>query len=186
MKRILAIILIAFSSLNLFSQYLEKDPPPTAVQRIFYGGDIGFAFGDVTQVQLNPFIGYRVANRLSLGVGFDYIYVNSHVYNFEGSIIGGNVFASFTIIKSMENMIPFFHSDMGVLICGQFSYTNIGKYYTQISDGAPVWISSPMLGLGLQFPMGQKSYLLVSVMYNFNDSFYSIYSNPVIKMCYQF
>jgi len=186
MKKILLSILLAVFVSGLNAQYLEKDPPPSPVQRIFYGGNLDMGFGMVTQISLSPEVGYRITNRLSAGVGIDYMFIYSEEYNFKGSIFGGSVFASFTVIKSIGDLIPFFRTDMGILIYGQFSYTNMGRFYTALSGEEPMWIASPMLGLGFQVPIGQRSYMLLSVMYNFNESLYSIYSNPVVKVSYQF
>ena len=186
MKKLLLFIFLSFVACGLRAQYLETEPPPSPVQRIFYGGDLDLAFGTVTQISLSPQVGYRITNRFSAGVGIDYMFVYSEFYNFKGSIFGGNVFASFTVIKSIGDLIPFFRTDMGILIYGQFSYTNMGKFYTVLSAEEPMWIASPMLGLGFQVPIGRRSYMVLSVMYNFNESMYSIYSNPVVKVSYQF
>ena len=186
MKKILLSILFLASVLGLEAQYLEKDPPPSPVQRIFFGGNLDMGFGTVTQISLSPEVGYRITNRLSAGVGIDYMFVYSEEYNFKGSIFGGSVFASFTVIKSLGELIPFLGTDMGILVYGQFSYTNMGKFYTALSGEEPMWIASPMLGLGFQVPIGQRSYMVLSVMYNFDESMYSIYSNPVVKVSYQF
>ena len=186
MRKILLSILFLASVLGLEAQYLEKDPPPSPVQRIFFGGNLDMGFGTVTQISLSPEVGYRITNRLSAGVGIDYMFVYSEEYNFKGSIFGGSVFASFTVIKSLGELIPFLGTDMGILVYGQFSYTNMGKFYTALSGEEPMWIASPMLGLGFQVPIGQRSYMVLSVMYNFDESMYSIYSNPVVKVSYQF
>ena len=186
MKKILLSILFLASVLGLDAQYLEKDPPPSPVQRIFFGGNLDMGFGTVTQISLSPEVGYRITNRLSAGLGIDYMFVYSEEYNFKGSIFGGSVFASFTVIKSLGELIPFLGTDMGILVYGQFSYTNMGKFYTALSGEEPMWIASPMLGLGFQVPIGQRSYMVLSVMYNFDESMYSIYSNPVVKVSYQF
>lgn len=186
MKKLLLVIFLSFVACGLRAQYLETEPPPSPVQRIFYGGDLDLAFGTVTQISLSPQVGYRITNRFSAGVGIDYMFVYSEFYNFKGSIFGGNVFASFTVIKSIGDLIPFFRTDMGILIYGQFSYTNMGKFYTVLSAEEPMRIASPMLGLGFQVPIGRRSYMVLSVMYNFNESMYSLYSNPVVKISYQF
>ena len=186
MRKFLFCILLITFALGTNAQYLETEPPPTPVQRIFYGGNLDMAFGMVTQISLSPQVGYRITNRLSAGVGIDYMFVYSEEYSFKGSIFGGNVFASFTVIKSLGDLIPFLGTDMGILVYGQFSYTNMGKFYTVLSGEEPMWIASPMLGLGFQIPIGRRSYMLLSVMYNFNETLYSLYSNPVVKVSYQF
>ena len=186
MKRLLVSILLVLSVVGVNAQYLEKEPPPSPVQRIFFGGNLDMAFGSITQISVSPEVGYRITNRLSAGIGIDYMFVYSEAYSFKGSVFGGNVFASFTMIKSIGKLIPFFRTDMGILLYGQFSYTNMGRFYTALSGEEPMWISSPMLGLAFQVPIGQRSYMVLSIMYNFNETLYSLYSNPVVKVSYQF
>ncbi len=55
----------------------SKKPPvkkETFKDRLFFNGNVGFSFGDITQVQLSPGVGYRVNNEFGIGTGITYIY----------------------------------------------------------------------------------------------------------------
>jgi hypothetical protein len=43
-----------------------------------------------------------------------------------------------------------------------------------------------MLGFAFQTPIGGRSYLLMMILYNFNETSISPYPNPVFKFSYQF
>lgn len=164
------------------AQYLESDPTP--LQRIFYGGDIGLSFGTLTYIAVNPAIGYRVTNRFSAGVGANYTYAKSTFYNYQGSMYGGNVFASYAVVKDLGKAIPMYEG-IGILLYAEYNVMNISKYY-DFPGTSIKYIDSPMLGPAFQTPIGSRSYMLLMVLFNFNESSMSPYPNPVFKASVQF
>ncbi len=181
-KYILGFCFLLLFSQALKAQYLENEPTP--VQRIFYGGNIGLLFGSHTYVSINPVVGYRITDRLSAGIGGDYTWTKSTYYNYEGSSYGGSIFASFTVVKHLGEVLQS-SGDGALLLYGEMAYTNISDLYTTSLIGSP-WVRTPLAGVGYQTPIGKKSYMLIMVLYNFNESYYSPYSNPVIKVSVQF
>lgn len=183
-KYILGLCFLVLFSQALKAQYLENEPTP--LQRIFYGGNIGLLFGSHTYVSLNPVVGYRITDRLSAGIGGDYTWTKStyNNYEYEGSSYGGSVFASFTVVKHLGDILPS-SGDGALLVYGEMAYTNVKDLYTTITT-ASTWVRTPLAGVGYQTPIGKKSYMLFMVLYNFNESYYSPYSNPVIKVSVQF
>ncbi len=174
--------MLGFYLTSANAQYLENNP--TVAQRIFYGGDIGLSFGSVTFISANPIIGYRVSNRLSMGTGFNYTYAKSSYYNYEGSMYGGNVFSSYTIIKNLGEVLTAY-TGSGILLYAEYSAINISNYYNY--PGTTIkWIGTPLAGLAFQTPIGNKSYMLIMVLYNFNECSMSPYSNPVFRVSLQF
>lgn len=175
-------VLLSLVAVNAKAQYLESDPKP--LQRIFYGGDLGLSFGTLTYIAVNPVVGYRVTNRLSAGVGANYTYAKSTLYNYQGSMYGGNVFASFTLIKDLGKAIPMYEGS-GILLYAEYNVMNISSYY-DFPGTSIKYIDSPMLGPAFQTPIGSRSYALIMVLFNFNESSISPYPNPVIKASVQF
>ncbi|MDD4150763.1 MAG: hypothetical protein PHE33_12130 [Bacteroidales bacterium] len=165
------------------AQYLENDPTPA--QRVFWGGNIGLMFGTNTYISINPTVGYRLTNRLSAGIGGTYNWTKSVYYDYSGQSYGANIFASFTIIKRLGDAIPI-NDAGGLLLYGELSYLNISNYYVIQLPNQPAWVYTPLAGIAYQSPIGQRSYLVFMVLYNFSESYYSPYSNPVIKASFQF
>ncbi|MDR2009056.1 MAG: hypothetical protein LBQ22_01060 [Bacteroidales bacterium] len=178
----LIIVLVAgiFFSQASYSQYLENDPKPS--QRIFYGGNFGMSFGSVNYIEVSPLVGYRITDRLSAGIGLSYTYVGSKQYDYNGHCYGGSAFASFSVIKNFANIIPL-NINAGLLIYGENILLNVANYYHS-SDIK--WVNTPLLGGAIQIPVSHRSYLMLMVLYNFNETIYSQYSNPVIKISFNF
>jgi len=177
---ILLILICLISEVK--AQYLENNPTPA--QRIFWGGDVGLYFGTLTNISLNPVIGYRITDRLSLGTGINYTYAKSSFYDYEGSMYGGNIFSSFTIIKDIGDVLQAY-SGSGILLYVEYSALNISNYYDYPGTSIK-WITTPLAGFAFQSPIGEKSYMLIMVLYNFNECSMSPYSNPVFRMSVQF
>jgi hypothetical protein len=177
---ILSLIIITGFINKTYSQYLNNELKPA--QRIFYGGNFGMSFGSVNYIELNPIFGYRINDRLSAGLGISYTYVSSKQYDYSGYCYGGNVFASFAIVKDFSQILPI-NFNGGLLIYGENALLNIKNYYHNPNAD---WINSPMLGAGLQIPISSRSYFVLTVLYNFNENEYSQYTNPVVRVAFQF
>lgn len=48
--------------------------------RIIFGGGFGFGFGNVTNINVAPLVGYRISDRFSAGVGMGYQYMRVKNY----------------------------------------------------------------------------------------------------------
>lgn len=179
-KSLFFILVCIFINNKIYSQYLEDDPTPA--QRIFFGGNLGLSFGTVNYVEISPLVGYRITDRLSAGVGLNYTYVSSNYYDYNGYAYGGSVFASYTIVKNLSEFIPI-NSNAGILLYGENSILNVEQYYKL--EGVK-WINTPLLGVAFQVPISQRSYAMFMVLFNFNETRYSQYSNPVIRISFNF
>jgi hypothetical protein len=184
-KRIIYTIFIVVFALNANAQYLDSNP--TWKQRIFWGGGFGLTLGSITHIDVSPIVGYRVTNRFSAGIGGTYQYYNYSAYNIKTSIYGGKVFASYTIIKDIANVLPFGENMGGLLLHAEAEGLNVEKRIFYLSnDNDRVWVFSPLAGIGYQLPVGMRRYLIVYVLFNFNEGQNSPYSNPVFRMSLQF
>lgn len=181
-KVLIVFCTLSFLSSQVYPQYLESEP--TAVQRIFYGGNIGLSFGTVTYISVNPLVGYRLTNRISAGVGINYTFAKSNYYNYRGNMYGGNVFASFVIVKNLGEVLSFYQGS-GILIYAEYNLMNVSNYY-DFPGTSIKYIASPMAGVAFQSPIGTRSYMLIMLLFNFNESSISPYPNPIIKASLQF
>ncbi|MBN2776069.1 MAG: hypothetical protein JXR36_00410 [Bacteroidales bacterium] len=182
-KYCFALVFCFFCVGELRSQYLENDP--STVERIFWGGNVGLMFGTYTYVSIDPVVGYRLTNRLSAGIGGTYTWINSDYYNYSGQSYGVNFFGSYTLIKNLGEILPIYESG-GLLLYGELSYLNISDYYAILPSGRQIWAYTPLAGIAYQTQIGKNSYFVMMFLYNFNESYYSPYSNPVIKASFQF
>jgi len=48
--------------------------------RLIFGGGFGFGFGNVTNINIAPAVGYRISDRFSAGIGMGYQYVRVKNY----------------------------------------------------------------------------------------------------------
>jgi hypothetical protein len=171
--------------------------------RISIGGALGFGFGSNSiLIDVSPRIGYSLTDNFVVGLGLTYKYYqyNDYYYSFADSslsdlknnIYGGSIFARYFLsgigIPVIENM--FLHAEVEPLI-----FTNdhklmpykqgdfidaYGNYY--INENEQVTITSVFLGGGLRQMIGERSYLYIEVLWNFNEELYTPYSNPRIAI----
>ncbi|MBI5542182.1 MAG: hypothetical protein HY951_19145 [Bacteroidia bacterium] len=146
-------------------------------KRLFYGGGLGLQFGDRTLIDLSPKIGYRFTEKFSMGVGFTYV---NYAYNkspkFSTTMYGGNLFASYLVI---ENAFIYAEYELLSLESKYFS-----PFPTPEKDRLN--IASILVGGGYKYQIGARSYLNMLVLWNLNQTEYSIYNNPVIRMNFEF
>lgn len=134
--------------------------------KLFTGGEMGAWFGNVTYVNLSPLLGYWITkDELAAGVGITYQYYNNKDISFATSIYGGSAFLRYYIGESV-----FAH--------GQYEVLNV-EAYDQFHNRMNV--PALLLGGGYSEPMGDRSAFTLMFLWNFSESRYSPYSNPVIR-----
>jgi hypothetical protein len=135
-------------------------------QRLYYGGIVGATFGTVTSIQLMPIVGYRIMPRWSAGVGVTYQYFKDNRYRpaYETNVYGGNVHSRVFI---WENL--FAHTEFEVL--------NFDVPAFDITSYRLVRKSVPALfvGAGYFLPIGQRSGMSITVLYDLIQDPYSPY-----------
>src|SRR3712207_6814413 len=65
----------------------EKEAPKRGFQRekLFLGGNFGLTFGDYTNINVSPQLGYRFSNRFAAGLGINGQYVSIRQRYTDGS-----------------------------------------------------------------------------------------------------
>jgi Long-chain fatty acid transport protein len=194
MKRytaILEIIGLMFITLTVDGQYYEPQSSKKP-SSWFFGGSFGLAAGSVTAVDLAPIVGYRLTPRLSVGGGLNYQYykANSENYGlptFETQMYGLNTFVSYALIQSLD--------DIGIMGLGGITlhaeYDGLSlerRYfdYPMFPESGRMWISNYMAGFGLRQPLGERSSLSILILWSIDPPKISPYSNPVIRVGFNF
>jgi hypothetical protein len=168
--------------------------------RLFFGGSFGLTAGSYTDIEISPLIGYYITSRWAAGIGFTYEYYNNkyhwQVYDplkgrydferYETHIWGGRLFTNYVIVDNVNDWIPlgfnfriFAHVEYEVL-----SYEK--GFFVHDKPGRELQ-NSILVGGGLRFPMGKRSSMNLTILWNLNSKLTDFYgSGPILRMGFNF
>ena len=159
----------------LTAQDSIKAPPKqknhNILDRIDFGGYLGAQFGDVTFIEVSPLASYRITPKFHAGIGLTYQYYKinySGAPDYSTSSYGGSIFARYFIWRDL-----FAHVEYAPLYVNYYDF-NMVKYGT--------WVNDILLGGGYRQWIGEKAFMSIMFLWNVNESFYSPYSNPIIRI----
>ena len=169
--RLLLFLLICTLGLSSLAQDKEASNSLEGVpfsQRLYTGGDLGFSFGTITFVNINPLVGYRIDKKWSAGISAKYIYYRERRPNFEFSnyMYGGSVFTRYLIGNSF-------------LAHAEFETINAEVRELLSTTWTRKWVPIGLLGAGYRQGLG-NSYLQVLVLYDAINDRYSPYRNEYL------
>ena len=173
-------IFFFFLFLNLFALTTTAQPPQlgeTFWDKVYFGGNFGLQFGNQTLVDINPLVGYKLTEKLSVGFSLTYIYyhVTDPYYpiDYSTNIYGGSIFTRYYFLENI-----FAHVEGEVLnlevpnyFLNRFVRENIFGFY---------------VGGGYRQPLGDRSSMNILLLYNLNEDRYSPYQNPIIRVGFGF
>jgi len=145
--------------------------------RLFFGGDLGFVFGDYTNIEFSPLVGYRFTDRLSFATQIKYNYINSKYYDLSFSNYGFALSSSYNITEQI-----FAHAEYEYISIDSKLYNLWGLYTNQ----KRISFSNILVGGGYRTQIGDRSYANLMILWNISDNAYSVYNNPVIRMSFEF
>ena len=175
MRKILFILFILSVQVS-FAQYTseesnEKTNPLSKLSfkdRLYTGGNVAFNIASDRGIPIyffetSPFLGYKVDQKFSVGLGAKYIYIGSKQANFKYSVYGGNIFSRYKFTESL-----FAHAEFEVLRA-----YNLDPNSTSQNVRATV----PMLfaGAGYNYSIGGTVNLQIMLLYDFIDNINSPY-----------
>ena len=168
----IALLLITIPSLNSFAQdssMIRKHPPKKNFKdKIFAGGNLGLQFGTVTFADISPLVGYKFTEKISAGIGatYQYYHYKDKYYDFETNVYGGRVFARYNFTEYL-----FAHAEYEYLNMEAFDF------YRRRID-----VVSVFGGAGYIQKISDRYGIIAMVLYNFNESVYSPYQNPIFRV----
>lgn len=183
---IIVFLLINFAIQNLYSQdffgetnYKTKNTQNSdkffSWNKLFFGGNIGLQFGRETFIEFSPLIGYRISENFSAGIQILYTYYRSNVLNISTSIYGNSYFARYYFSNSI-----FAHTE--------YQWMSLeSEYFNPYLIGIQkrFIIHNFYLGGGYRIRIGERSYMSIIILYNLNQSQYSPYENPLIRINFE-
>ena len=173
------LILFLLTSLISIPAFAQENEPPTTLaapaakapfwDHVFTGGNIGLQFGSQTIIELAPILGYKITDKFAMGVGFKYLYYKfkDSYYNYSTNIYGGSVFARHTIVENL-----YAHAEVEVL------NMEVPELYRYTRKN----VTSVFLGGGYRQMLGERASANILLLYNVNESVYSPYRNPVLRI----
>jgi hypothetical protein len=167
MKLVKPVLLVlfpfAFTSAPLLAQAPATPAPgagtpsrPAWKEKLYVGGGVGLAFGDVDYVEIAPLVGYNFHPRVSAGAGAFYRWKSDDRYasSVDTTDYGGNLFARFAVTAPV-----FLHGEWEYL---DYEYVDVAGASFRDSE------SNFLAGAGFVQPMGGKGAFSASVLYNFS------------------
>lgn len=150
----------------------EIDENSSFLDRVYVGGNLGLSFGDITNVQIAPIVGYRVTNRFSVGAGPQYQYTRIKLRggnDLTSNNYGFNLFARYNIVE------PFF-------LQAEYEYLNFELFNADLTSFRENF-SNVLIGGGISQPIGSRAFFNLTVLYNVtydNNAQFTPYDSPVI------
>lgn len=180
--KIIATVMILCVVSNIYGQEFgttTKNDEPVFKHTWVTGGGLGLQFGSVIMVDISPQVGYYVNEYLLFGLGGTYQYVNDRRFSnipFKTNVYGGSLFGRF--------YMPFFKS---IFLHAQYEYLayntnafNLNNYGKDEYE----WLNvqNVLVGAGYRQVIAGRSSLNIMVLWNLNETEYSLYQNPVIRI----
>lgn len=128
-----------------------SSPPPAAAPsetRVYYGGAVGFNFwGDYTSLSIEPFVGYKLNPKASVGGRVRYEYLNDKrgQVDYDSHNFGGSVFSRYRLVPPLYAQ-------------AEFAYMSFD--YPGGREGVPFLL----LGGGYGKPVGRNAFAYVEVL----------------------
>lgn len=146
-------------------------PKQSLRDRLFFGGNVGLNFGSLTFIMVSPTVGYRVDEKLSVGIGPTYSYYSDNrnrSYKYETHTYGGRFFTQYRLHES-------------IMLYSEYEMLNMEVPDLLFSKLERRNISSLFVGGGYMQPIGKRSALTLMLLYNVLESDYAVYENPIIR-----
>ncbi|NMC37831.1 MAG: hypothetical protein GYA41_05865 [Bacteroidales bacterium] len=183
-KSRLVLLVVLLSVIPVFSQESDREVPPLR-ERMFYGGNIGLAFGTITDIEVSPLAGIWVLPRLGIAAGPTFRYYK-HPYFGRTVIFGGRTYVEYMLIQDIDNIIPLgIHS--GLFFHGEYELLSLETaFFDESFDSKRFLTGTFLIGGGISQYISQRSSLNLSFLWALNDAGYGIYSNPEIRISFIF
>jgi hypothetical protein len=183
------ILLQCITPSTLFAQMEEEEEELRPIDRLFCGGNFGIMFGTVTNIEISPLVGYYLTPRLAAGGGirFEYFRDKGYYEPYQTTIYGGSLFSRYTIIRNLGEGLKI-GLNTGIFAQAEYEALSLEREYFEppYTEDGRFTVHSVLIGGGLIQPLGRRSAFLITVLYNLNETARSPYTNPVIRIGFNF
>ncbi len=173
--KLLIITLFIFGFSSAEAQYYQTTSDSKSWRdKVFFGGRLGLQFGDLTAIDVSPMVGYRIKPIWHVGLGLSYGYNYYRSAAVSNSTYSVRAFQRFFIFENL-----FAHTEIETLNSKVFTSFNPVESYRK-------WINSYLVGGGYFQKMGAHSGMYLMVLWNLNETKFTPYSNPIIRVGFVF
>jgi hypothetical protein len=184
MKIVIVTGCLLFAAVNIVSGQQVREQKPPLRERMFFGGSLGLQFGTYTSIQVTPMAGLWVRPRLAVALGPNYRYYKDPYYS--TSIYGLNSYIQFVPLKDLNNLIPA-GIHMGIFLHLEDELMSLeSAVWDQTNPNTRFTINTVLAGFGISQQMGQRSSINLMFLWALNNSVYGLYSNPEIRVSFNF
>ena len=177
--------LLLFATASIISGQKIREEPPPFRERLFFGGNFGLQFGTITDIQVSPVIGLWVLPRLAVAVGPDYRFYKDR--DDRTNIYGGKGYLQFVVFQDISSVIPVgVHTGVFLHFENELLSLESSFWKTPPMTSERFCINTVLAGGGISQQIGRRSSLNIMVLWALNDSGYDVYSNPEIRISFNF
>lgn len=158
--------------------------------KLFMEGSLRLSFGNKTRIGVGPTVNYPILNNLSVGAGVIaeyYSNVDASGQRFHTGIFGTALVANYRV----ERVSDWLNQRTAAYLYFEQEFLNVeSKYFTDSETQSREWSKGSYLGFKIKRKIGDKDRfalgLIVAWNLHNNDITSTIYSNPQIKLAFQF
>jgi len=170
MKKRFLIVVLVFLVYQLSAQFKSGSAESVYSYKWFAGGGGGLSFGTVTNINIRPSGGYKIAPNLHAGVSFYYDYYLDRRY---ANPISFQTYGAAAFGRYFFHEKFFFQAEYERLIFNDKNYSG------QFSN---IYLDKANVGAGLRQWMSERSYSLITVLWNTFDNEFLFGHNPFIRI----
>ncbi|HIE15362.1 MAG TPA: hypothetical protein EYP69_00380 [Bacteroidales bacterium] len=169
----------------------EKSKEASWKDRIIFGGNFWFGFGNIRNIDISPMVGYMIRPRLIAGVYLFYNYYEDKYWNFKTDLYGFRPYAQVILIKNINEALNIYSlTKTSIVFQAETEFMSLNKNLTTLpiitTDADRIWVNSILLGGGIRQTAGKKSSFTFLIMWNISNYIYYPYGNPVIRVGFNF
>ena len=178
-------IIIFFFSLPVTFGQETKEEAPSIRDRLFFGGNFSLTVGTLTNIEIAPVIGIWALPRIAVAVGPTFWFYKYR--KDQTNIYGGRTYVEWVFLRGLDKFIPLGANTSLFLHC-EDEMLSLDSYYWRNVTYKPnrFIVNTVLAGGGISQQLGRRSSLNIMILWVLDDSGYSLYSNPVIRLGFVF
>lgn len=145
---------------------------------LFISPRLGFSVWDnYAYIEVAPIVGYKLTQRFWLGAGPEYLYFKSG--NYKTSVYGLTSFAYFAVLDNIQEV-----ANIGISSIFLYVENEILSIKPYNEDRG--WYDLVLGGAGIRMPIGERMGISIIALWGLNPATDLLYSNPEIRIMYDF